>query len=100
MLIRTARAALDDAKLSSVLITAGIGVSSTREMIQLAHNAAEASPDFIIVIPPEYYTDYLKTNMVAVKKFFIRVANTSPLPTSVHVSTLSNDVQVTIDEYH
>ena len=79
-LIRTAREALDEVGLISMPIVAGVGTSSTRESIQLAHEAAEAGADFVMVIPPGYYSGALKANMAAIKNFFIDIAEASPVP--------------------
>src|SRR5690242_14368290 len=45
-LLKTARKALDDAGLQSVPIVAGVGVSSTRETIAIARDAANAGADY------------------------------------------------------
>ncbi len=80
-LVRTARAALDAAGLSTVPLVAGVGAPSTRETIQLSKEAAAAGADFAMVIPPGYYAgQLLKNNSAAVRRFFCDVAAASPLP--------------------
>ncbi|KAL1893743.1 hypothetical protein Sste5346_006244 [Sporothrix stenoceras] len=80
-LIKTARAALDEAGLPETVLVAGVGSYSTRETIQFSKDAAAAGADFAMVIPPGYYAGQLaQKNMKAVKQFFIDVANASPLP--------------------
>lgn len=82
-LIQTARAALDDSGLPDMPIVAGVGASSTRESIQLAQEAADAGADFVMVIPPGYYAGALLADPGAIKKFFVDIAEASPLPVSV-----------------
>lgn len=80
-LIRTCRSTLDDCGLSNIPVVAGIGAASTRETIQLAHEAAEAGADFVMVIPPGYYAGALSAeNKNSLKQFFLDVADTSRLP--------------------
>lgn len=81
LLIQTARKALDEANLKHVPIVAGIGTTSTRETIKLAHSAADAGADFAIALPPGYYAGTLMANdMVALKNYFVEVAAASPIP--------------------
>jgi 4-hydroxy-2-oxoglutarate aldolase len=80
-LIRTAREALDEKGLKDVPIVAGVGAPSTRETLKLAHDAKEAGADFVMVLPPGYYAGALTSNGgEALKKYFIDVAEESPLP--------------------
>lgn len=80
-LIKTARAALDEAGLQETVLVAGVGACSTRETIQLAHDAHTAGADFAMVIPPGYYAGQLaQKNFAAVRAFFVEVAAASPLP--------------------
>ncbi|KAK4891589.1 hypothetical protein LTR27_009758 [Elasticomyces elasticus] len=105
-LIRTARSALAEIGMQDKLpITAGVGAPSTRETIQLAHDAADAGADFVMAvcnshaayslsrpiytnqyhlwskIPPGYYAPALKVNdNEALKRFFVDVAAASRLP--------------------
>ena len=82
-LIKVARQTLD-AKgegLKHVPIVAGIGASSTRETIQLAHDAQSAGADHALLLPPGYYAGQLMspTGRDALVKFFVDVSNASPL---------------------
>ncbi|CAK7225628.1 hypothetical protein SCUCBS95973_005930 [Sporothrix curviconia] len=80
-LIKTARAALDDAGLREAVIVAGVGAPSTRETIQLACDAADAGADFAMVLPSGYYAGQLQAkNSQPLRQFFIDVAHASPLP--------------------
>lgn len=86
-LIKTARSALDDIKLTDVPIVAGIGAPSTRESIELAKEAAAAGCDFAMVIPPGYYAGALVSNPDALKQFFVDIAAASPIPVLVSPSS-------------
>ena len=83
-LIRAARETLDDeqGELRSVPIIAGVGSSSTRETIQLAHEAQVSGADYAMVLPPGYYASQLAgpEGRHALMKFFVDVAEASPLP--------------------
>lgn len=80
-LIVAGREALDSINLTTIPIVAGIGATSTRESIQLAKEATAAGADFAIAIPPGYYAGALKANdSVAIKNFFVDVAEGSPIP--------------------
>lgn len=68
-------------------IVAGVGGNSTRETIQLAHDAAAAGATFALVIAPGYWAGYLKGNPAATRKFFVDVAAASPIPVYVSVSS-------------
>lgn len=64
-------------------LVAGVGALSTRETIQLCHDAADAGADFGMVIPPGYYAGQLQggpKGREALLKFFVDVAESSPLP--------------------
>jgi len=58
------------------------GVGSTKGSIQLSKEAAEAGADFAIVIPSGYYAGALGRD--ALKKYFIDVAEASPIPVMVY----------------
>ncbi|CAK7237459.1 hypothetical protein SBRCBS47491_009982 [Sporothrix bragantina] len=80
-LIKTARAALDDAGLTDTVIVAGVGAPSTRETIQLTKDAANAGADFAMVLPSGYYAGQLQAkNSQPLRQFFIDVATASPIP--------------------
>ena len=76
----TAREALDEVGLIDVPIIAGIGAPSTRESVELAHEASDAGADFVIAIAPGYYAGTLMAEPASLKNFFVDIANASPLP--------------------
>jgi len=82
-LIQSARVALDEINLQHVPIVAGTGAASTRESIKLCKDAATAGADYVMVIPPGYYTGALLADDSAIKKFFVDIATTSPVPVFV-----------------
>ena len=79
-LIHAARLALDDTDLHDVPIVAGTGAASTRESIELCKDAADAGADYVMVIPPGYYSGPLISNSKAIEKFFTDIAQASPIP--------------------
>ena len=81
-LIKTARAALNDAGFTDVPIVAGTGTGSTRETIELCHEAAAAGADFVIVITSGYFAGALTRE--ALKAYFVEVSEKSPLPVIVY----------------
>jgi 4-hydroxy-2-oxoglutarate aldolase len=85
-LIQTLRSTLNAIDLPKAPIVAGVGATSTRETIQLAHDAATAGADFVLVVIPGYYAGVLKAHPTAIKKFFIDVAAASPVPVCVFTS--------------
>ncbi|XXH00256.1 GTP-binding protein [Hypoxylon texense] len=84
-LIQTARRTLDGCGLNHVPIVAGVGALSTRETIQLATQARDAGADYGMVIPPGYYAGALQAHGgEALRRFFVDVAEASPLPIVVY----------------
>jgi 4-hydroxy-2-oxoglutarate aldolase len=81
-LIQTARRTLDDAGFQSVPIIAGTGAGSTRETIELCHEAAEAGADYVIVITSGYFAGALTRK--ALKAHFVEVSKKSPLPVIIY----------------
>lgn len=81
-LIKTARRALDEAGLVDVPIVAGTGTGSTRETVELCHEAATAGADFVIVITSGYFAGALTRE--ALKAYFVEVSEKSPLPVIVY----------------
>ncbi|EEA23371.1 hypothetical protein TMatcc_002231 [Talaromyces marneffei ATCC 18224] len=97
-LIKTARTALDEIKLTETPIVAGVGASSTRESIELAKEAAEAGADFGMVIPPGYYAGALLSSPGALKQFFIDIAAASPIPIMLYnFPALTNGIDLDSD---
>ncbi|KAI2641375.1 hypothetical protein GGS26DRAFT_1875 [Hypomontagnella submonticulosa] len=84
-LIQTARQTLDSCGLDRVPIVAGVGAPSTWETIQLAGLAKKASANYGMIIPPGYYAGTLQADGgEALRKFFVDVAEASPLPIVVY----------------
>ncbi|THG92950.1 hypothetical protein EW145_g8524, partial [Phellinidium pouzarii] len=81
-LIRNARSALDAAGLTSSPIIAGIGAGATREVVELAQEAAAAGADATIAILSGYYAGALDRK--ALKAFWTEVAQKSPLPVIIY----------------
>ncbi|EIM90320.1 dihydrodipicolinate synthetase [Stereum hirsutum FP-91666 SS1] len=80
VLVKAARKVLDGAGFTEVPIIAGTGAGSTRETIQLCHEAAAAGVDYAIVITSGYYAGALANNKKALKDFFVEVSEKSPIP--------------------
>lgn len=79
-LIEAARKVLDGAGFTEVPVIAGTGSGSTRETVQLCHEAAVAGADYAIVITSGYYAGAIAHNKKALKDFFTEVAAKSPIP--------------------
>ncbi|KAJ5303512.1 hypothetical protein N7476_010311 [Penicillium atrosanguineum] len=60
------------------------GGASTRESIQLCKDAAEAGADYVMIIPPGYYAGALLADTTSIKKFFVDIAEASPLPVIIY----------------
>lgn len=86
-LIKAARKALNDAGFSDVPVIAGTGTGSTRETVELCHEAAAAGADFVIVITSGYFAGALTRD--ALKAYFVEVAEKSPLPVIVYNCVLA-----------
>lgn len=87
ILIKAARAALDEAGLTDVPLIAGTGAGSTRETVFLCKQAAEAGADAAIVIASGYYAGVLANSRSALKAFWTEVAEKSPLPVIIYNCT-------------
>ncbi|CAO1624195.1 unnamed protein product [Jaminaea pallidilutea] len=81
--INEARKALDAADLPNAHLIAGTGSGSTKETIEHCVAAAEAGADSVIVVFPSYYAG-LGMPKTAVRDYFLRVAESSPLPVIVY----------------
>ena len=79
-IIQTARKALDAAGLTQVPIIAGVGAGSTRESIELAHEAARAGADYGIAIASGYFAGALANHRAALKEFWRELSEKSPIP--------------------
>ncbi|CAE6399437.1 unnamed protein product [Rhizoctonia solani] len=76
--IKTHRAALDNAGFQNLPLIVGTGVSSTWETIELTKEGAEAGGNFAMVLPPGYFKSSM-TN-TTLEAFFTEVADASPIP--------------------
>ncbi|KAL4975818.1 hypothetical protein BDW66DRAFT_166891 [Aspergillus desertorum] len=63
-------------------IMAGVGAHSTKQVLELASDAAEAGANYLLVLPPAYFGK--ATTPAVVKKFFADVAGKAPLPIVVY----------------
>ncbi|KAL2204265.1 putative dihydrodipicolinate synthase [Sarocladium strictum] len=79
-LIKFIRRTLDDAGLTDMPIVAGVGGSSTRETIRLAHAAASAGADAGLVILPAYYAASLSTDQEQIIQYYVDICHESPIP--------------------
>jgi len=66
----------------NLLLVAGSGATSTRELIKLTNDAAEAGADYAIVTAGGFYAGAFANNRAAMKAFFSKVAESS------HISIL------------
>ncbi|KAI0897044.1 dihydrodipicolinate synthetase family protein [Annulohypoxylon nitens] len=82
LVIKTTRAALDQADHHLMPLIAGCGAQSTRETIQLCQDAAEAGANYVIILPPAYYGGLLNTSKIV--KHFCDVADSSPIPVMIY----------------
>ncbi|KAJ5769646.1 hypothetical protein N7520_004205 [Penicillium odoratum] len=73
-LISTARAAVG----ADFPLMAGVGAHSTKQVLELAQDAAIAGANYLLVLPPAYFGK--ATNMNVVKRFFSEIAAKAPLP--------------------
>ncbi|KAJ5132408.1 hypothetical protein N7448_006566 [Penicillium atrosanguineum] len=63
-------------------LMAGVGTHSTKQTLELAHDAAAAGANYLLVLPPAYFGKATNTNVV--KRFFADVARKSPLPVLIY----------------
>lgn len=76
------RKALDDAGFDWLPIIVGCGAQSTRETVELCHDAHNAGGDYALVLPPSYYAGLHGKDTVL--NFFRDVATSSPIPILVY----------------
>lgn len=77
-LIATARAAVGP----DFPLMAGVGAHSTKQTLELAHDAARAGADYLLVLPPAYFGK--ATTPAVVRRFFVDFAAKSPLPIVIY----------------
>ncbi|KAI9933006.1 hypothetical protein ASPWEDRAFT_166657 [Aspergillus wentii DTO 134E9] len=63
-------------------IMAGVGAHSTKQVLELANDAAQAGANYLLVLPPAYFGK--ATTPATVKRFFADVAAKAPLPVVVY----------------
>lgn len=78
----TTRKALNEAGYGWMPIIVGCGAQSTRETIELCHDAYEAGGDYALVLPPSYYAGLHAKETVL--SFFQDVASASPIPILIY----------------
>ncbi|MCJ1255415.1 hypothetical protein MMC24_003231 [Lignoscripta atroalba] len=93
------RRALNEAGFHSMPIIVGCGSQSTRETVELCHDAALSGGDYALVLPPSYYKAMYKPESLL--QFFQDVASSSPIPILIYnypgaVSGLDMDSDVII----
>ncbi len=82
MVTSRTRKALDDAGYGDMPLIVGCGSQSTRETIELCHEAHAAGGDYALVLPPSYYKGLFSQDSVAT--FFTDVATASPIPIIIY----------------
>ncbi|KAJ7646977.1 dihydrodipicolinate synthase [Roridomyces roridus] len=82
--IRASRDALDSKGFTHVPILAGTGTGSAKETVRLCHEARDAGADYVIVIPPGYFSFAIGRDLPSLKKFFLQVLDGSPLPVMIY----------------
>ena len=63
-------------------LMAGVGAHSTKQVLELAADAASAGANYLLVLPPAYFGK--ATTMNVVKRFFADIARQSPLPVVIY----------------
>jgi len=101
----TTRKALNEAGFGWMPIIVGCGAQSTRETIELCHDAYEAGGDYALVLPPSYYAGLHAKETVV--NFFQDVASASPIPILIYNYPpaaggidLSSDAIVQLSQHH
>ena len=79
---KTTRKALDGAGFTAMPIIVGCGAQSTREAIELCHDAMASGGDYALVLPPSYYKAMLGQDSLL--DFFHDVADMSPIPVLIY----------------
>lgn len=59
-------------------LMAGVGAHSTKQVLELANDAAAAGANYLLVLPPAYFGK--ATTPSVIKRFFADVARQAPLP--------------------
>ncbi|TYJ57923.1 hypothetical protein B9479_001278 [Cryptococcus floricola] len=78
------RKALDDAGFADAPLLVGTGAGSAQTTIQVTKEAAEAGASHSIVITPGYFSFAMGRDRQAIKDFFIKVFDESPIPVMIY----------------
>jgi len=78
----TTRRALDEAGFRDMPIIVGCGTQSTRETIELCHEAQASGGDYALLLPPCYYQGLFAADSIL--NFFRDVASASPIPIVIY----------------
>ncbi|KAF3919532.1 hypothetical protein ABW20_dc0101577 [Dactylellina cionopaga] len=76
------REALDNAGFQDMPIIVGCGAQSTRETIELCHDALLSGGDYVLVLPPAYYKGLMSN--ADLYSYFRDIAEESPLPILIY----------------
>ena len=79
---RSTRQALDANGFTQMPIIVGCGAQSTREAIELCHDALQSGGDYALVLPPSYYKGLVSQESLL--DFFNDVADKSPIPLLIY----------------
>ncbi|KAL9635069.1 MAG: hypothetical protein Q9164_003698 [Protoblastenia rupestris] len=79
---KVTRKALSDEGFGSLPIIVGCGAQSTREAIELCHEASAAGGDYALILPPSYYKAMFNSDSLI--EFFHDVADASPIPILIY----------------
>lgn len=82
LITSTTRNALNEAGFGYMPVIVGCGSQSTKETIELCHEAASAGGDYALVLPPGYYQGLFSKETVV--SFFNDVASASPIPILIY----------------
>ncbi|ODN94765.1 dihydrodipicolinate synthase [Cryptococcus wingfieldii CBS 7118] len=93
------RKALDDAGFADAPLLVGTGAGSAQTTIQVTKEAAEAGASHSIVITPGYFSFAMGRDRQAIKDFFIKVFDESPIPVMIYnFPGAASGIDLTSDE--
>ena len=81
-IVKATKSALVKCGKGDQFLIVGCGAQSTRETIQLCHEAAEAGGTHAMILPPSYFGSLLTTDLIV--EHFRSVADASPIPLLVY----------------
>lgn len=82
LVTKATRNALDKAGYGDLPVIVGCGSQSTRETIELCHEALHAGGDYALVLPPSYYKPMYANNSIL--EYFHDIADRSPIPILIY----------------